>query len=215
METVKPINFTNFSNEDFVGVYSKKQYRIPKEKTLLLPAELACHFAKHLVNRELHKLGLQVNDPVKYELLPKVSDELEWSKKKHLVVIKTGLAQEGGDVVLEEAEAAVQAKQVEKVPEEIQAPEPAPVETTTSSTDEEVDLPKEVEPPEPEPASEPSLEDLTRKELDKKAVEEYGCDSELVKKAKSKAQVVTLMEEKAKEAQGEEKSDEEGFEGNK
>lgn len=50
--------FYNFSDHPFVGRWNGEDEPFaPKEKRYM-PAFLAQHFAKHLVNRELHRLGL-------------------------------------------------------------------------------------------------------------------------------------------------------------
>lgn len=50
--------FYNFSEYEFIGRWGgEDQAFAPKSKTYM-PAFLAQHFAKHLVNRELHRMGL-------------------------------------------------------------------------------------------------------------------------------------------------------------
>lgn len=59
MNTAK--RFTNFSNEDFIGVWNKEQFKFKAGETMLLQGYLADHFAKHLIDRELGKLGIPVD----------------------------------------------------------------------------------------------------------------------------------------------------------
>ena len=56
MNTAK--RFTNFSNEDFIGIWNKEQFPFKAGETMLLQGYLADHFAKHLVDRELGKLEI-------------------------------------------------------------------------------------------------------------------------------------------------------------
>lgn len=56
MNTAK--RFTNFSNEDFTWAWGKEPYTVKANETILLPCYLADHLAKHLINRELGKLGI-------------------------------------------------------------------------------------------------------------------------------------------------------------
>jgi len=59
MNTAK--RFTNFSNETFIGVWNKEQFPFKAGETMLLQGYLADHFAKHLIDRELGKLGIPVD----------------------------------------------------------------------------------------------------------------------------------------------------------
>jgi hypothetical protein len=45
--------FVNFSNEDFIGYWDGRERIIKAGQSINLPAYLAQHYAKHLVNREL------------------------------------------------------------------------------------------------------------------------------------------------------------------
>lgn len=57
MNDMKTALFTNFSTEDFTGFWNGKGRKFNPGQSLYLPDYLARHFAKHLVNRELLKLG--------------------------------------------------------------------------------------------------------------------------------------------------------------
>ncbi len=57
MNDSKTALFTNFSTEIFTGFWNGKGRNFNPGQSLYLPDYLARHFAKHLVNRELLKLG--------------------------------------------------------------------------------------------------------------------------------------------------------------
>lgn len=59
METAK--RFTNFSDETFIGVWDKQEYKIEAGETMMLQSYLAEHFAKHLIDKELTKEGIPTN----------------------------------------------------------------------------------------------------------------------------------------------------------
>ena len=54
---MKTALFTNFSNEDFIGYWNGKPYKFKAGEGKYFEEGIAQHFAKHLVNRELLKLG--------------------------------------------------------------------------------------------------------------------------------------------------------------
>ena len=47
--------FTNFSDEDFSWKWNGVNYNFPAGETIMLQEYLVEHFAKHLIDRELHK----------------------------------------------------------------------------------------------------------------------------------------------------------------
>lgn len=49
------VKFTNFSKEDFTWTWNKIPYRFPAGEFRFMETNLANHFAKHLINRELLK----------------------------------------------------------------------------------------------------------------------------------------------------------------
>lgn len=53
----KIVKFINFSNEDFTYTWNKVPYVFPAGEFRFMEKNLGDHFAKHLVNRELLKLG--------------------------------------------------------------------------------------------------------------------------------------------------------------
>ncbi len=50
--------FYNFSEFDFTGRWGGEDQMFPAKSKTFMPAFLAQHFAKHLTNRELHRMGL-------------------------------------------------------------------------------------------------------------------------------------------------------------
>lgn len=54
---MKTAIFKNFSNESFTGYWDGKPKTFKPGYSILMPEYLARHFAKHLTNRELLKLG--------------------------------------------------------------------------------------------------------------------------------------------------------------
>ncbi len=85
---MSPVQFTNFTEVDFVCKFDGKPWTFPAGKTIVLEAEKACHFAKHLVDRELHREKLQVTDGKKHELIKLISVDLKFDeKRKHQVTL--------------------------------------------------------------------------------------------------------------------------------
>jgi len=87
MSTVKPILFTNFSERAFTGRHNGQNHVIQAGQSIWLPGELACHLAKHLSDRELTVRGAQVTDPLKTQIIKKISPDLEWNDGKHFVKV--------------------------------------------------------------------------------------------------------------------------------
>lgn len=54
---MKTALFTNFTDEEFVGSWDGKLRKFPPGSSLYMPDSLAQHYAKHLVNRELLRVG--------------------------------------------------------------------------------------------------------------------------------------------------------------
>lgn len=72
--------FVNWTKEDFIGYWDSVPYRIKSGAQIYLEDWKADHFAKHLVDLELHRQGKQVNDPRREELVAKcfgVVEEVE------------------------------------------------------------------------------------------------------------------------------------------
>lgn len=67
---MKTALFTNFSNEEFVGFWNGKGRKFGPGQSLYLPDYLAKHFAKHLTNRELLKLGKERDTSPKVKTRP-------------------------------------------------------------------------------------------------------------------------------------------------
>ena len=58
---MKTALFTNFTNETFVGAYNGKTQVFKPGESVYMKEELARHYAKHLVNRELLRLDKNGN----------------------------------------------------------------------------------------------------------------------------------------------------------
>lgn len=56
---MKTVLFTNFSTESFTGYWDGKPKKFEPGQSVYMQDYLANHFAKHLVNRELLKLGFE------------------------------------------------------------------------------------------------------------------------------------------------------------
>ena len=59
MATVK--NFKNYTTEDFVGMWDGVERLIKAGDSINLPGFLADHYAKHLVDREMFREGLDMS----------------------------------------------------------------------------------------------------------------------------------------------------------
>ena len=70
--------FTNFSDENFIGVYDKVEYKLKAGETMMFPSYLAEHFAKHLIDREINRLNRSTNTPtLRAEMMLKCLGEVE------------------------------------------------------------------------------------------------------------------------------------------
>jgi hypothetical protein len=68
---MKAILFTNWTDEDFSWKWDGVIYEFPAKQSIHLPEYQAEHFSKHLVDREMNKLKIRVNDPIREELKKK------------------------------------------------------------------------------------------------------------------------------------------------
>lgn len=50
--------FTNYTDEDFIGIWGKTEYPIPAGQSMMFEGGLAIHFAKQLAQRELNKKNI-------------------------------------------------------------------------------------------------------------------------------------------------------------
>jgi len=57
-EEVKSIVFKNFTDEEFVCSWDSVPYRFPAGKEMYVEDWKAAHFAKHLVDKVMHKKGM-------------------------------------------------------------------------------------------------------------------------------------------------------------
>jgi hypothetical protein len=63
-EEVKSVVFKNFTDEEFVCSWDSIPYRFPAGKEMYVEDWKADHFAKHLVNRVMHKKGMIITNMV-------------------------------------------------------------------------------------------------------------------------------------------------------
>lgn len=59
----KAVRFINWTPEEFTWKFNNEDYSFPAGQSVLMEAEKAYHFAKHLAVRELNKEGKRTNDP--------------------------------------------------------------------------------------------------------------------------------------------------------
>lgn len=90
---MKALNFYNFSSEDFTYTFDSVPYTFKAKQSMYMEDYKAYHFSKHLVDRELNKLGIPTNMTAKreelgklcfpedVELAPAVALDLEEKKK--------------------------------------------------------------------------------------------------------------------------------------
>lgn len=72
---MKTAIFTNFSNEPYTGSWNGKLRKFESGESQPMPDYLARHFAKHLTNRELLKLGHERSTSPKFpEQVPQFMD---------------------------------------------------------------------------------------------------------------------------------------------
>lgn len=80
---MKSITFVNWTKEEFTWKWDNEEYSFPAGKEIMLPEYQAHHFAKHLVNRELTKMGKQVIDGRRDEFLARCLGEEMVSKSEN------------------------------------------------------------------------------------------------------------------------------------
>lgn len=69
--------FTNWTDETFTGVWDKQSYEIKSGASIYLEDWKAEHFAKHLIDRELNKIGKSTADPIRDALKAKCFGSVE------------------------------------------------------------------------------------------------------------------------------------------
>jgi len=79
METIL---FTNWTDEDFIGLWDGITYPIKKGQSMYLEDWKAKHFAKHLVDREMNKEGKPTSNPMRIGLEAKCFGESEEVKSE-------------------------------------------------------------------------------------------------------------------------------------
>ncbi len=64
-DEVKAVLFKNFSNEEFTCSWNKVPYRFKPGQEMYVEDWKGEHFAKHLIDREINRIGGLTNDKVK------------------------------------------------------------------------------------------------------------------------------------------------------
>lgn len=62
--------FTNFSTDEFIGHWDGKPKKFAAGQSLYMPDYLAKHFAKHLANRELLRMGKERDTSPRHKMRP-------------------------------------------------------------------------------------------------------------------------------------------------
>lgn len=93
----KSVLFVNWSQEDFAhpslggnddhAMWDSQPFAIKSGEKIVLPEYLAMHFAKHLADRELYKVGLSFGSPQKSSFMQKcIKDPVEHESKLELEI---------------------------------------------------------------------------------------------------------------------------------
>jgi len=93
--------FINWSTEDITAYWNSERWDFKAGAFMLLQEHLANHFANKLVDRELQKLGLQVDDASREELVAKCSVVPEGET---LVEVDDGVSSEKVEAFIIDAE---------------------------------------------------------------------------------------------------------------
>lgn len=143
--------FTNFSNEKFTGFWDGKPRNFAPGESKLLPTYLAKHYAKHLANRELLKIGKERDTSPKVKINQDGSeyyDNINFNEMFNKAFIPSDTIAEGVDendsVDTQVAVTSNQKKEetvdlnsnIEPKKEEAKAPEAPSVPTEESNTEE-------------------------------------------------------------------------------
>ena len=67
-EEVKSVLFKNFTGEEFVCSWDGTPYRFPAGKEMYVEDWKAEHFAKHLVDRVMHKTGMIITNKIERDI---------------------------------------------------------------------------------------------------------------------------------------------------
>ncbi len=119
---MKTALFTNFSNESFTGYWDGKGRTFKPGEAKYLPDYLAAHFAKHLVNRELLKVGKEkATSPKKPQDVP---EYMELFNKAYTPEETEDQSANEGDPVDASIEAANKNRVTAKVPASVAAKGP-------------------------------------------------------------------------------------------
>jgi len=68
---MKLVKFFNWTDREFSWAWDGVTYVFPANESAMMEDWKAAHFAKHLIDRELHSEGLQVSDEKREEYLKK------------------------------------------------------------------------------------------------------------------------------------------------
>ena len=126
--TFETIPFTNFSSEDFVGLWDKQSYFVKAGETKSYPEWLAIHFTKKLVDREMQKDGKTIIDESRLEYEKKVLGRVLSDEEKLKEVRK--------DIRIELEKDAVKENTITEEKEELKEVEPAKEEEKTEKVEE-------------------------------------------------------------------------------
>lgn len=80
MSTQKTVLFVNPFDFDFTHQWDSEDYYFPAGKKIYLPEQLAQHFAKHLVDAKLNRLGL----PTDHKCTDSTNKNFEFDREKLL-----------------------------------------------------------------------------------------------------------------------------------
>jgi len=72
-EEVKAVLFKNFSDEEFTCSWNKVPYKFKPGQEMYVEDWKGEHFAKHLIDREINKVGGLTNDKVRRSALIKLA----------------------------------------------------------------------------------------------------------------------------------------------
>jgi hypothetical protein len=112
---VKAMLFKNWSDEDFSYPFDKCLYEFKAGTSTMLPSHLAEHFAKHLVDREMNKMGLVTDAPQRNELLSRCFTEGEvFNNEEQFTIAK--LNSDKGTSEIKEFTAEIKEEEVKEKP---------------------------------------------------------------------------------------------------
>lgn len=111
----------NFSNEDFTHNWDSKPHTLKAGESRIFPKFLADHLSKHLVDREMHKLGIRTDDARRKEFEDRaLGIEIEHSSPEELEIalLNEKAAEVKEEIVIPTAKPKGRPKKVKEVAEE-------------------------------------------------------------------------------------------------